>query len=310
MAKSVFRPGEITQTDEKVMLKLSHSFVPETIEEVVEEVVEYTGPTVEDLQKEAEDFKLEWETEKAKMLASASLEAEEIIRNAQESAFAEIKKKTDQAQVIQQEAETRAQEILLKKKKKALEIFSEAEKNRDKTLSEAYNEGYAKGSEQGFSDGKAEADRLIERLHTIVEKTMDKRQEILHETEQQIIELVLLISRKVIKVISDNQKSVVMSNIVHALRKVKGRGDVVIRVNIADLKLVSAHTKDFLQAVESIKNITVLEDTSVDKGGCIVETDFGAIDARISSQLSELEQKILEVSPIKTVAKSNNLIEE
>ena len=40
MAKSVFRPGEITQTDEKVMLKLSHSFVPETIEEVVEEVVD------------------------------------------------------------------------------------------------------------------------------------------------------------------------------------------------------------------------------------------------------------------------------
>ena len=139
---------------------------------------------------------------------------------------------------------------------------------------------------------------------------MDKRQEILNETEQQIIELVLLISRKVIKVISDNQKSVVMSNIVHALRKVKGRGDVVIRVNVADLKLVSAHTKDFLQAIESVKNITVLEDTSVDKGGCIVETDFGAIDARISSQLSELEQKILEISPIRTVAKSNNLIEE
>ena len=38
---------------------------------------------------------------------------------------------------------------------------------------------------------------------------------------------------------------------------------------------------------------------------CIVETDFGAIDARISSQLAELEEKILEISPIKTVPKSN-----
>jgi flagellar assembly protein FliH len=35
-----------------------------------------------------------------------------------------------------------------------------------------------------------------------------------------------------------------------------------------------------------------------------VETDFGAIDARISSQLAELESQILSISPIKTVGKS------
>ena len=124
------------------------------------------------------------------------------------------------------------------------------------------------------------------------------------ETEQQIVELVLLISRKVVKVISESQRSVVMQNILQALRRVKGRGEVTIRVNLADLKLTSEHTKEFMQAVESVKNITVAEDSSVEKGGCIIETDFGAIDARISSQLNELEQKILEISPLKNVTKS------
>ena len=95
-----------------------------------------------------------------------------------------------------------------------------------------------------------------------------------------------------------------MQNILQSLRRVKGRGDVTIRVNLADVQLTSEHTKDFMEAVESIKNITVAEDSSVEKGGCIIETDFGAIDARISSQLNELEQKILEISPIKTVTKS------
>ena len=57
--------------------------------------------------------------------------------------------------------------------------------------------------------------------------------------------------------------------------------------------------------VENIKNISVVEDSSVDRGGCIVETDFGAIDARISSQLTELEQRILEISPIKTITKTS-----
>jgi flagellar assembly protein FliH len=36
----------------------------------------------------------------------------------------------------------------------------------------------------------------------------------------------------------------------------------------------------------------------VESGGCIIETDFGEIDARISSQLAELENKIRDITPI------------
>ena len=77
-----------------------------------------------------------------------------------------------------------------------------------------------------------------------------------------------------------------------------------MRVNLADVKLTTEHIKDFIHQDENIKNISVVEDSSVEKGGCIVETDFGAIDARISSQLNELETQILNISPIKTVGKS------
>lgn len=149
--------------------------------------------------------------------------------------------------------------------------------------------------------------RLTDRLHTIINKTMDRRQEILSETEQQIVDLVLLMTRKVVKVISENQRNVVVSNVVHALRKVKGRGDVVIRVNLADVKMTTEHIQNFISAAENIKNITVVEDSTVDQGGCIIETDFGAVDARIASQLNELEQKILEISPIKTKIKTGNI---
>ena len=114
-----------------------------------------------------------------------------------------------------------------------------------------------------------------------------------------------MITRKIVKVISENQKSVILSNVLSALKKVKGRGDVTIRVNLADVQLTTDHIQEFIQRVEAIKGITVMEDSSVESGGCIVETDFGAIDARISSQLTELEEKIMEVSPIKSVAKSD-----
>jgi flagellar assembly protein FliH len=120
---------------------------------------------------------------------------------------------------------------------------------------------------------------------------------------------VLLIARKVIKVITENQRNVIISNVVQALRKVKGRGNIIIRVNMADVKLSTDHIKDFINMVEGAKSIQVVEDSTVDQGGCIIETDFGEIDARISSQLAELETKILEISPIKAKAKTQAISE-
>ena len=188
--------------------------------------------------------------------------------------------------------------------------MEQANSDKSEISKKSYKEGYDKGHEDGFNTGKDEVTRLVERTHKILESVMSRREEILSETEQQIVELVILMARKVVKVLSESQKSVVMANVLQALKKVKGRGSVTLRVNLADVKLTSEHVQDFIKQVENVQGITVLEDSTVEKGGCIVETDFGAIDARIQSQLSELENKILEISPVKTLAKSDLTVSE
>ena len=306
MAKTVFRPGEAKNIEEKVMLPLYKDYSP--IEEaVVEEEEEYTGPTAEDLRREAEEYKVQFEQEKLQLKADAQKEAERIIKAAEDTAFAEVKRQTDQAAVIKADAENEAAAIIEKAKAEAAQIVAEANAQHDKIVSEARSEGFEQGSQQGYEKGSAEVDRLIERMHKILEAVMQRREEILQDTESQIVELVILMARKVIKILSENQKNVIMANTVAALRKVKTRGSVTLRVNIEDVKLTTAHADEFIQHVENVQGITVQEDSSVEKGGCIVETDFGAIDARISSQLTELENKILEVSPVKNIKRQDPL---
>ena len=304
MAKNVFKPAEIMYLSRKVFIEPPRIVTEQPVEEVapVEEARggEYTGPSVDDLRREAELFRKDWEAEKERMLAQAQTEAEKIKKEAEKVAFDEVKRKNNQAQKIRQDAEDQAQVILAEAKAKAADLESEIKARVTQTEREAYEKGYAEGHGKGYDEGKAEVARLVESLHTIITKAIEKRNEIIEEAETQIINLVLLIVKKVIKVISENQKNVVINNVVQALRKLKSRGDVVIRVNLADLELTSEHVKDFMKMVENVKSITVLEDSSVDKGGCIIETDFGQIDARISSQLHEIEERILELMPIRS----------
>lgn len=304
MNKNLFQPGEIKTKEGEFKLGLVHTF-EEPVEEVeVEEVPQYTGPTADDLKREAEDFKVQWESEKQKMLDDAQAQANAIIESAKNAAFEEVKKQTDEAQTIKAQAENEAQKIIADAREQASQIQAKSEIEKDEIKRNSYEEGLKEGKKDGYDSGKEEVNRLIDRSHKILEAVLNRREQILNETEEQIIQLVLLMTRKVVKVMSENQKSVVMANVLSALKKVKARGDVTIRVNLEDVKLTTDHIKDFTEQVESVSGITVVEDSSVEKGGCIVETDFGAIDARISSQLSELESKILEISPMKPIQKN------
>jgi len=311
MLKAVFRPNELVPLAEKIIiaspntLELAHLMTVEETDEDTVKAEEYTGPTADDLRREAEAFRIRWEAEKAKMLSGAKAEADKIVLDAQKTASADVKRKNDEAQIIKQQAETEAKKIIDEANAKAAEMEKEMKQTLDAERKEALDNGHEEGHKAGFAEGKAEVDRLIERTQVMLERAQDKRGEILAETEKEIIDLVLLIARKIIKVISENQRNVIISNVVQALRKVKAKGDVIIRVNMSDLQLATERKQDFIKLMESAKSVQIIEDTTVDSGGCIIETDFGEIDARIASQLAELENKILEVSPIKSRIKNN-----
>jgi flagellar assembly protein FliH len=320
MAKAVFRSGEILEVSEAVLLEpptsfeLANSVEPEEEaqqeESSASEEEVYTGPTAEELRREAEEFKSRWEFEREEMVQAARNEAEAVRAEAEEMAAMKLQQAEEETERLKTRAVEESEKILADANAKVQEIEAEVRKSLETERQESLASGKEEGRVEGYAEGKAEADRLIDRVQVVLERAQDKRGEILSETERQIIDLVLLITRKVVKVISETQREVVIANVLEALRKVRERGTVIVRVNLADAQLTTEHTKEFIKSLEGITSIQVQEDTSIDVGGCIVETDFGEIDARISSQLAELEAKILEISPIKTKLKLRQVSSE
>lgn len=302
MAKNVFRAQEVSRTEGRVVLE--SPFEEEAKEVAVESVEEYTGPTADDLKREAEAFKRNWEDEKQQMIEEARAEADRIIKEAEQRAFEEVQNKTEEARQAKQQAEEERTRIVEEATRDADNMRREANEETDRIRREAYEEGFKAGHEEGYAGGKPEVERLIDQLHHIIDKTLEKRNEIIEQSETQLINLVLLIAKKVVKVISENQKNVVINNVIQALRKLKSRGEVLIKVNLDDVELTTEHVKDFMRMVDNVQSVTVVEDSTVDKGGCVIETDFGEIDARISSQLQEIEEKINELAPIRTRGES------
>jgi flagellar biosynthesis/type III secretory pathway protein FliH len=68
---------------------------------------------------------------------------------------------------------------------------------------------------------------------------------------------------------------------------------VTIRVNPRDFQIIERHhaTRSSSPLSEAVK---LVEDPLIGRGGCVIETESGTIDARIEEQLREIEKGFFE----------------
>jgi flagellar assembly protein FliH len=197
---------------------------------------------------------------------------------------------------IIEEANYERERIIEDSQKEAEAIILQSEKRREEIFNKAYQEGLKIGQDEGFKIGEEEAGRLIHQMKEIITNAEQKRQNIIKEAEEDIVELAILIAKKIVKKELEIDKEIVIRNVKEALKKVSDREEITIRVNLNDLKLTEAHKEEFLKEVSGVKKINIKDDPTIEPGGCRIETDFGSVDADISTQLEEIKEALKKVS--------------
>ena len=305
--KLVFKPQQIATVQESVELELPERYrrfqgVDDSDEYEVDSegnvVEQYHGPTIEEIEEELNRFRKETEEQIQQMLEDAHERARQIEAEGKTVAFNLLKDKKEEAKREEETARLNAEQIVERAKLEVERMIKEADLRVAEIEHEAYQKGYDAGREVGFKKGQAEVRRLIDRLGTIVGQAIDVREDIIAASEKQMVDMILMIARKVIKDEVVERKEVVLNNIREALRRIKDRDRVDIRVNFMDLELTTAHKDELIKMMESLRKVNIYEDSRIDRGGCIIETDVGSIDARISTQLKELEEAIRNAEPM------------
>lgn len=305
MGRKIFKASEVKIADSKVLIATPHlKSAKEEEAEAVEEVEEFVEPQMGEEIAEVEVPLVEIEKEKLleeakRIKEEAESQAKRIKEEAEEEAFKVLQKNSVEARKMKEDAQDEVQKILEEAEKKAAEKENEKKQKVDSIIQEVRTKAFNEGREDGYKTGEEEVKRLIDRLHVIINSAIDKKKRIIENTEEQLIDLILLISRKVIKVISETEKNVVVENVKEALKKLSKETEITIRVNTKDLDLTTKKKREFISLVEALEHVKVEEDDRIAPGGCIIETAFGDVDARIQTQLQVVEEKIRELVPIK-----------
>lgn len=159
---------------------------------------------------------------------------------------------------------------------------------------DAYEKGFAQGEKDGLELGTAKAEKLVGNLETLLEEMAQLRSSIAKQYERDIVALVYAIARSVIQSHVDFSESVVKDTILTALELTAEKSDITIKINPDDFEYVEEIRPELFSKQPTLKALVVTADASIGRGGCILETPGGDVDARIETQLANILQSLKE----------------
>lgn len=198
---------------------------------------------------------------------------EAVIEQAHEEAALIIREATYEARRIMEEAYTEAKE-----KVAAME-------------EEAWQKGYAKGEDEA----QKQYDKIISEAETIRKNAMVEHDDVLASIENEIIELVLDVSKKVIGSEMAINKENLISLIKDAIDKCSNKSNIVLKVAPEDYDFLTANMDKLMEAVGGMDGLELKQDLSLKTGACVLETLFGSMDAGIQTKLAKIEEAFREL---------------
>ena len=208
-----------------------------------------------------------------------------------------------EAEELLEQAARDAQELIRGAEERALALVDDAQRRSTEIEAQAKSEGFAQGSADGRAAVQAEMDEMLETMRGLIEMARVERHKIIETAEPEIVRLSVAIAERILNqhVALDNETVLEMTR--SAITRLVNRETVTVRVNPGDVEIMRQH-RDKLMSMNDIDNMRIIEDQRVDRGGVLIETDAGTIDAKISTQLREARRLLAVEDPI-SVSESN-----
>lgn len=232
------------------------------------------------LTEEEEIFGDGKKTESADPAEVAESDEDKDLRISQDIVY----KAKEEAAQLRREAELEAGRIVRDAKEETIRIKSETEEK-------AREEGYSRGEElakQHYSSLLAEAEDYKSRSKTEYE-------EALASTEQDIVNLVLDIAAKIVGDEIRSNREAILGIVRETINACSNHEHVLLKVSDDDYDVVLENKDKLRSMVGGLDELEIRRDSTLDKGSCVVENDFGSVDGSCGTRLESIRKAFFEV---------------
>jgi flagellar assembly protein FliH len=177
-------------------------------------------------------------------------------------------------------------EVVQKKAPEEPRLFKSAD-DLARLEKSAYESGFAQGEKAGMEIAEGKIEAVIKRYADSIMELGKLRSALYAQVEREVVKLSIEVAKKIVhREIQADQE--IVETLVHvALSHVAEKSAVTVHLSPIDYNFLLEHRAKLSQ--NEGRDISLLADQSIERGGCLIQTECGDIDARIEEKFREVE---------------------
>jgi flagellar assembly protein FliH len=156
----------------------------------------------------------------------------------------------------------------------------------------AYENGFAQGEKAAMEIAERKIEVVMRRYADSIIEIGKLRSALYTQVEREVVKLAVEVAKKIVhrEIQADRE---IIETLVHvALSHVAEKSAVTVHLSPVDYNYLLEHRAEFSQSEG--RDISLLADQSIERGGCLIKTECGDIDARIEEKFREVEHAFFE----------------
>jgi flagellar assembly protein FliH len=192
-----------------------------------------------------------------------------------------------------------SEEILAAANEEAERILEEARQMAEGIVNKANEETEAiknDAAQSGYNDGCIKAEAKIEEMRQELDNEYNQRKEELEREyeekkaniEPELVDILTDVFKKVTLTVAEDNQEIIMHLINGVMRNADSSHNFIIKVSPDDYKFLINNQGKLYVAMSKEVNIDILEDPTMKRNECIIETDTGVFNCGLDIELDNL----------------------
>jgi flagellar assembly protein FliH len=178
----------------------------------------------------------------------------------------------------------------------AAKIIADARAEAARLKAQAAEEGKQTAMKAVEASLRARIDQqtqsVVKALSQAVQAIEQSRQSWQRHWEEHAVAVAMAIARRVVRRELAHAPEIAVDLVREALELASGHQPIVVRMNPDDHRALGTQVEQVVEKLRLVGQAQIVADPTIASGGCKVETDFGAIDGQLATQLARIAEEL------------------
>jgi flagellar assembly protein FliH len=156
----------------------------------------------------------------------------------------------------------------------------------------AYEKGLQQGEKNAIETAERKVEAAMKQYAGSIGEIQKLRSTLYAQVEREVVKLAVAVAKKIVHREIRVDREIVQTLVHVALSRVAEKSAITICLNPEDYGHLLERRTELAQSEG--REISLLADKSIERGGCLIQTNCGDIDARIEEEFREVEHSFFE----------------